>query len=340
MKSFIVWLENRNNITIDLHQLAQDFDKKVQQIINGAHQQHLNVNKFNYQQFMHDVQTTLARYPLLKNLIRSLESKNYHYILSQMDRLRQWLNEQPYDYKKRQENQAIRNVSREIYTYIDTFTTLQPIESTESWAKQQMQQAIASTEIAMEKLKQLIQETISRIHKWNDSPIRIEAVADHDEYGIALKPTDGANIHIGQGEYAPSFSMFKEEGKFVIDDVIDGGDQDFFSTPQLQSDYFNLINEIKKPGSTSKGKILTLYTARPQKDRNFYLKNKKLPVNVFLANNLNHVEGLASDLGAGEIRDIWKVRIDSKYLTQTLDGPTKYYQVSTPDAPVASMELL
>jgi hypothetical protein len=35
--------------------------------------------------------------------------------------------------------------------------------------------------------------------------------------------------------------------------------------------------------------------------------------------------------------EIWKVRIDSKYLTQTLDGPIKYYMVTKDKAPVVSI---
>ena len=63
-----------------------------------------------------------------------------------------------------------------------------------------------------------------------------------------------------------------------------------------------------------------------------------LPVNIFLSDRYDHVEGLSVEYG--EERDIWKVRIDSKYLTQTLDGKVKYYQVTVPNAPVVSMMLL
>jgi hypothetical protein len=130
------------------------------------------------------------------------------------------------------------------------------------------------------------------------------------------------------------------EKSLDIDDVIDGGDEDFFSSPQVQADYFNLINELKKPGSTSRGKTLTLYTARPKADRERYLKSPSLPVNVFLSNTYDHVEGIARDLATKEgERDIWKVRIDSRYLTQTLDGLVKYYQVTTDNAP-AKLDLV
>ena len=69
------------------------------------------------------------------------------------------------------------------------------------------------------------------------------------------------------------------------------------------------------------------------------MSSKSLPSNIFLTNNYNHALGLASDLGHNEIRDIWKVRIDSKYIIKTLDGPIKYYQTVS-DAPVISMELI
>ena len=84
-----------------------------------------------------------------------------------------------------------------------------------------------------------------------------------------------------------------------------------------------------------KDKILTLYTARPRKDREQLLANKTLPINVFLTDSQEHAEGLAIDLSGGQgTRDIWMVKINSTYLTKTLDGPVKYYQLTKEHAPM------
>jgi hypothetical protein len=182
--------------------------------------------------------------------------------------------------------------------------------------------------------------TFSRIPYWNNSPIIISANPAENEYGPMLEPADDALITLGTSKFSPNFSFFQIDGKIEIEDVLEGGDEDFFHSTEIQADYFNLVNELKKPGSTNRGKILTLYTARPRKDREQFLHSNSLPANLFLTNDYDHAEGLAIDLaGSGEKRDIWKVKIDSRYLTQTLDGPIKYYQITVPNAP-ARMELL
>ncbi len=129
------------------------------------------------------------------------------------------------------------------------------------------------------------------------------------------------------------------DGIIEIDDVLEGGDEDFFTSNEIQSDYFNLIEKLKNPNGI-KEKILTLYTARPKKDRKIYLDATTLPLNIFLVNNADHAEGLSHDLGNNEIRDIWKVRVSNKYLTQTLDGKIKYYQVTKNNTPIISIDLI
>ena len=77
---------------------------------------------------------------------------------------------------------------------------------------------------------------------------------------------------------------------------------------------------------------MTLYTARPEKDREFYEKGQKLPLGVFLTTDSDFATGFGLDYN--EQRDIWKVKIDSSYLIKTMDSPQqKQYQV-VKEAPV------
>lgn len=153
------------------------------------------------------------------------------------------------------------------------------------------------------------------------------------------------NFMVSLGEGGPGFTVFVDDsGKIEeIEDVLDGGDLDFFHDPMTEQNYFMLIREIRQPGSTSKpGKDLTLYTARPVRDRDLYQDAKTVPPGIFLSSDFDHVEGLAVDLGGSEVRDIWKVRINEVHLMKTLDsGRVKYYQVvSSGPAPVSRMELI
>jgi hypothetical protein len=182
--------------------------------------------------------------------------------------------------------------------------------------------------INMQKISDHINQTISKIENWNGSSISI--IADEIYKENDIEASDSAMIAVGDnGEMTPYFTLFEiKNGSAVIDDVLEAGDEDFFPNNMIQSDYFSLIQELRNPGSNSKGgKLLTLYTARPVKDRNIYMNATEIPSNIFLTNSYSSAVGIASDLGGSkEVRDVWKVVIDSKYLLQTLDGPEKQYQ--------------
>lgn len=138
-------------------------------------------------------------------------------------------------------------------------------------------------------------------------------------------------VHGGTEDPA-SFTLFTREGAgATVDDVLEGGDADFFPpTPAgatLQADYFDLIAEIRKPGSSAKpGRVITLYTARPVADRAQFVGAARIPVNVFLTSSFDDAEGIARDFGG---RDVWRVKLNTRDLVITLDSPrVKQYQIT------------
>lgn len=165
-----------------------------------------------------------------------------------------------------------------------------------------------------------IEQAVNRVEDFSSSPITIIPNA-HEE----LSENPVTSFYVDFGEHT-GFSTFTDLSGNIkeIDDVLEGGDEDSFSSLVQQMDYFSLIKEIRKPGSSQIGKTLTLYTARPVKDRNQYMHTKVLPVNLFLSNKEDHVEGLAQDYGG---RDVWMVKVNERYLVQTLEGYVKYYQI-------------
>jgi len=140
--------------------------------------------------------------------------------------------------------------------------------------------------------------------------------------------------------WKPSFSYFVSDDGIEIDDVLEGGDEDFFTDNKIQSDYFNLINSLRNPNMSVKQKILTLYTARPYKDRKFYLNSKVVPINIFMTSSYNFAEGFAREYGGK--KDIWKVRIMDQYLVKTMDSPEQkqYQTIGDKSVPVESIELI
>lgn len=199
-----------------------------------------------------------------------------------------------------------------------------------------LKELIQKTQDNMLVIKNKIESAINNISSWSTNTLTIQAMPSYSfSNNISLEPAEDASIIFGTEESAPNFSLFHRENEIHIDDVLEGGDREFFKDQSTQNDYFTLIDELRNLGKQRKYKILTLYTARPKRDRQQLLTSQTLPINVFLTDDEEHAYGLAHDLSdEGETRDVWIVRINSKYLTKTLDGPIKYYQITTDDAPM------
>lgn len=194
---------------------------------------------------------------------------------------------------------------------------------------------VDETKRNMEILRSKVNDVISKLPYWHTNTVLIEPMANQDRFGVRILVSTNAQIFLGhdtEENMAPSFTVFIHDEKILIDDILEGGDRDFFRDNQTQADYFALIDGLKYYNKPKENKILTLYTARPRIDREKIQQNQQMPLNIFLANSLSHIQGLSKDLSGN--RDIWIVKINSKYLTQTLDGPIKYYQLTTDEAPM------
>ena len=210
-------------------------------------------------------------------------------------------------------------------------------EFTEEKMENDLKILVDQTKTSMEAMKSMISSIVATLPSWHTNDITIEALTQEDPSfgGISIEPATSADIYFGDVNNRVSFLLSVHEGEVLIDDILEGGDKDFFHNDEIQVDYFSLISGLKNQGKKSKNKLLTLYTARPRADRKKILSLQQMPLNIFLTNDEQHAQGLARDLGgsSGE-RDLWMVKINSRYLTQTLDGPIKYYQLTTDEAPM------
>lgn len=333
MKSFLLWLKESNeNIVIDLSHFEKVLNKEKEGLIDYFYkrQEELNNFKFNAQ----IISQKLQNYPNIKSLMNSIGKADFRI---QFQRLYAWLKRSNLVYEKEYRDiiKALENQNEITTGGYDVKNSIQSLETN-------IREILNKSNINMQKIAVILREAINRIPHWGNSPVIISA-AESFSYGnhISLEPSYSAEIILGQRATFSLFFHSEAMDSYEIDDILEGGEEDdyFFGNNNIKSDYYMLINELRKPGSSQKGKILTLYTARPVQDREFYSNSKTLPINVFLTNSYNHAEGLAHDLGNDERRDVWKVKIDSKYLTQTLDGPVKYYMVNTENAPIISMSL-
>lgn len=186
----------------------------------------------------------------------------------------------------------------------------------------------------MDVIKNNVIKAIGSISNWNGSVIKIETPAFDKSWDYLSNVPNSAYVEVGKDSAwggIPGFSYFVDEGNnAIVDDVLESGDNDFFTNSQQTSDYFNLINELRNPGRSKQSKKVVLYTARPVSDRGMYINATSLPPNLFLTTDFNRAEGIAIDLsGKEKSRDIWKVRMDEKYLIETLNvmGRVKDYQI-------------
>jgi hypothetical protein len=349
MKTFYQFLENINSslVSININNYKKQAERKAKDTLDYAiSSKEELVNNFKLD--INLVRNGLKDFPLINQLVSSLLIKDKNWIRDEKDpavkQLHSWYAEKTKD-KEFDERQLIFKAIMHIYDYYESMDKT-PIDEKKYLGP--VEKSVEVTMHNMQVIKKRIEEAIRNLN-WNGSKVTItpdlpdvEAGEDH------LAPATDADIMVGNKraiftywnmEQSEKMNSSEEEkienrGKIQIEDIIEFDDDDFmdyFSNEQEKQDYFNLISQLQNPNK--KDQILTLYTARPAKDREFYSKTEYLPSGIFLSNSFNHVDGLASDLSSDKRRDIYKVKINSRYLIKTLDGPVRYYQVIK-DSPV------
>jgi len=216
--------------------------------------------------------------------------------------------------------------------------SLNPSDNT-SRLKESVSRTRSATLSAMKDVVTLIQGAIRRVDPWHKTPVMVSPeFSKGSDLGEAR-----TSAYIKMGRHNLGFTLFdKEDGSYEVEDLLEVGDTDFFKSPEESSDYYNLVQEIRVPGSTKKGKDIVLYTARPMKDRPLLDGASSIPPNLFLTTSLDAAEGLARDLASSGVRDLYRVVVNSKYLLMTLDrGRVREYQVVGKErVPVKSIELI
>jgi hypothetical protein len=189
------------------------------------------------------------------------------------------------------------------------------------------------------KVAAMLSQAAGRVPNWGGHRFLVRVSFNEDR---AWDPATSFYVML-VNDRGPGFSVFTDKtgGFRAVDDILDSGDTDFFRDAKIQADYFDLVRELEKPGSTKRGRDLILYTARPTKDRELYRRARQVPINIFLTTDPRRAVGIAHDLGANEVRDVWRVVINSVHLIPTLTvGRMRDYQtVGSGQVPVKAMEL-
>ncbi len=319
--TYTTYLENKLNpdVEVNFKKYTVGLHQAIDKLLDHSEDQAARL--MNYQIDLKEIDSALrqANYEGRDRLIQAILTKNQHRVKQAWDELYKW-GRGP----GKESFNAIYPVAREIYDYALHLGGYKKFsrEDADKWTRQ----ILASTTSNMEYIAKDIKDAIGGI-EWHGSKIKITPNESFDQESQWEDSSTTADIHVGTGVNPPFFMYFKTSEGAFLDDVLDGGDRDFFESPSEESDYFALVQKLRNPGETSS--LITVYTARPVEDRKVYQDARDIPPNLFVTTDIDRAEGIANDLTSkGGPRDVWKLRIQSKYLLNTLDtGRIKDYQV-------------
>lgn len=195
-------------------------------------------------------------------------------------------------------------------------------------AQEMIQSVEAKTQANMQKIIEIVQSAISRVN-WPGLPVVIKlGLPPGDYFGPDYwKPVQDGYIHVGTVR-DPGFTLFVMDDQLEVDDIAELED-DEFSDARIKQAYFLLVRAIKNPGQLQSNRVLTLYTARPMRDRALYTDATAVPAGIFMTNDYREAQVIGLDIpGPDKIRDVWKVRIEEQYVMEVLNaGYRRHYQV-------------
>jgi hypothetical protein len=358
MKNFKQFLKENNNSQILITHMPyeKEYKKWLSQVIQKLKKDKDILSKFKLN--IEEIQTILQEleYPELEKLLSNIKNKKF---IKEYEKYRKWRFSNSYNMIKKLRE---KHITHEQLKSVDNQLSLQTDVLFNHNIDQEIQEKIDKfkenlqlTKMNLNKMVNFIKSAVSRISNWNNSKITISPIFNSDvKYYDEILPSVFFTIKVGTKPAEFHLAMNNKISDLVEEDglkhdiekleVDSDENEEFFDNNYVISDYYNLIKEIELPYSSSKSKVLTLYTTRPRKDREYYEKHKTLPVNLFLTNDLEHAEGYSVESGFSsnnEPRDVWKVKVDSKYLNKTYSGgKINYYQVIQDDVPTKEMKMI
>lgn len=328
---------NRPKVLLDLTSFKEDLKEVAEDLAEDAFERQekrraLNVHK---EDVAKEAKRLLGDLPEIKFYLRAPGTQKGKTFLQLYRVLMDHWNQLDYDDPNKD---PIWDVMTQLRNVRDESSEYQSFEEakqeTLKWAKNIFEDTKANGTF----LVKLVQNAIDRIKFWKGYPVRIEP---NFEKEYRENPIESFMVTLGKDAYFLAFLDGKKLA--LVEDVLDAKDPEFFKDLDLESNYFDLVRELEKPGSTRKqGKNLVLWTARPRKDRRLYHKATKVPPGIFLTTDPERAFGIAHDLkGTEKVRDLYKITINEKYLRKTLDTKRlqDYQVIGAQRVPVVEIEL-
>ena len=187
-----------------------------------------------------------------------------------------------------------------------------------------VESSLAESHAILNKMSQNLNLMISSIPKWGNHKIIIEAISPDKDWIV-----NEAKVKIGDMFFV-DFIYENTPLGFKIKNI-----NETQELPQeLKTDFQLLLNKLNQ--NSKYNKILTLYMNRPISDRRFFeiiKRDLSLGIKSALPSHI-----ILSTSPLIENADVWKIKIEEKYLYEYLnEGNIKQYQIME-DAPLKWIE--
>ena len=296
--------KNRPNIIIntDLYQEQLNADVsslllKPDERIIEARKNIINITEINY------ILSSIS-YPLMNELCMALRTGDMRKVSHSHMVFRRWA-----EYSKHNQD-LIDKIETAIFHYQ---IKLYGNEFGATEADKVVKSSVAESYVVLNKMAQTINLAISTIKEWQNHQVVIEAIpADKDWIVNEAKVTIGSSF-LADFIYEHTSLGFKVKNISENDLPL-----------SFKNDFQNLVNKLQQ--NPKYNKILTLYMNRPLSERR-YFEILKRDLSLGIKSALpNHI--ILSSEPLSENSDIWKVKVEERYLHEYLnEGNIKQFQL-------------
>lgn len=187
--------------------------------------------------------------------------------------------------------------------------------------------SLAESTAILDQMSHSINLSISKMTNWNNHQILIEAISPKTGWIISE-----AKVTIGDS-FQASFLYEKTPMGFKVKSL-----QEKEELPtSLKEDINDLLTKLKN--NPKYNNILTLYMTRPISERKYFeiiKRDLSLGIKIILPKHIT----LKTIPFSGEENDVWKVRIEEKYIKESNKESNKEYQLIAEETPIRWIERL
>lgn len=233
---------------------------------------------------------SVLRYPFSEEFLIAIRTADTKKISHAHTKFRQWVGDNG--------SAAVDSVETALFHYL---SRLHDREFTPDDADAVQRTALAESRSLLERMANSVELAVSKIPSWKNHTIVVNAISPDKGWAVTQ-----ARVEIGDA-FRLGFTYSENATGFIVSEVTPT--EGF--PPSLVEDFQSLLTLLRN--SPKFNKIMTLYMVRPLTERRFFEMAQRdislgieavLPGHVTLAES---VEWLPKS-------DIWKVRVDEKYL--------------------------